>query len=90
MRARELGYGWLEAVVHDLQADVPLSVRAVVGEMEGTKVAFVAVRTRRLGLVSKHVALGPVCPIEEIAPESATPPLDFKRHLLELVRRVPA
>jgi hypothetical protein len=92
MRARELGRGWLEAAMTDLQPEIPLSIRAVAGSIDGTEVAFVVARTRRLGLVARLVVLGPAGPVVELAPEVAAPPPSFKQDLLEVVRRakVPA
>jgi hypothetical protein len=88
--ARGAGHGWLEPAVAPLHLEVPLELRAIAGEIDGVKVAYVLARTRRMGSIAKSLALGPSGPIEELeelAPEDVRPALNARPALERLARR---
>ncbi len=68
MQARALGHGWLEPSIAPLHLEAPLAIRALAGEIDGTKVAFVLARTRRMGDIANSLALGE-SGVEEGVPE---------------------
>lgn len=90
MTARGLGHGWIETAVAPLHIEVPLAIRAVAGEIDGTKVAYLVARTRRMGAVAKAIALGPaslVEEMEELGPKDVRPLFGFREGLERLARR---
>jgi hypothetical protein len=95
MSARAAGHGWLEAAVAPLHVEVPIAIRAVAGEVDRTKVAFLVARTRRMGTIAKALAHGPagiVEEVEELGPDDVRPLLALRIQLGRLASRakVPA
>src|SRR5581483_7212261 len=64
--ARAAGHGWVEPAIKPLHVEQPIAIRALAGELEGTKVAFVVARTRDAGTIVKRLALGPSGLVEEL------------------------
>ncbi|HZU96859.1 MAG TPA: hypothetical protein VFF73_09220 [Planctomycetota bacterium] len=88
LTASRLGHEWLAPVAVRMNASVPLGIRAVAGDVAGTKVAFLVARTRRVGMIARRLALGPSGVVEEEAPASEAPPEGFVRDLEALARRL--
>jgi len=90
MEARMLGHGWLEAAVAPLHVEVPIAIRAIAGDIAGTRVAFLVARTRRMGTIAKALALGPaglVEEIEELEADAIRPRLPLRTQLARIARR---
>jgi len=86
--ARGAGHGWLEPVAARFVEATPFGMRAVAAELEGTKVAFLVIRTRRTEVVARRLAVGAAGVVEEDAGACDAPPEGFARDLEALARRV--
>jgi hypothetical protein len=89
-RAHDAGLGWLGPEVVRFHDASPTLIRAVVGDLEGVKVAWVVASTRRDGVLVRKVVAADARGLAEAAPAAPAPPEGFVEELALLARRTKA